>query len=500
MKTFKVLALILLSVLLFLSLTIFGLAFTLNSRLLNPNFLNSELEKTDFSEIIQAALSEQEAGEDFPEELMTAIIDTIDKLEVPVKEQLSAAIDDTYDYLLGKKDQPDLAATLSDTFLNEQFVTALLNELDLPLLMEQILSQQMDEGEGIPEEFMTALTDIITELEPQIKENVAAASGPTFDYLLGESESIDLAQTLRDSILSTDFVLALMDKLALSSLASEFLGGELTGQIPGEMEFLAEHLDDAIANLESTMKAQISAAADPLLDYLLGLRESVSIVISLQPIVETLEDTLREVLMEQLPPEFADLPQSQLDLLFAEYFAELTEMMPLTLDIGEMLAEMLPVSQVTDALAEAEDTLGQVRQDIAEALAEGEEMLEQARGYVSQFQTGYYILLGVMILLILGIILIHREVKGATRWLGIVSLIYGVLWYAGILVGKNIAAKQMAEAVRDIPTALQKLPMQLLNDFTAPLQMLSLGLLIGGIVLIVVSFVYPRLRPSEAED
>jgi len=499
MKILKGLALSFLSFLLFLSLTIFGLAFTLNSTLLNPNFLNSELEKTDFSEIIQAILSEQEAGEDFPEELMTALIDTIDKLEAPVKAQLSAAIDDTYDYLLGKKDQPDLAATLGDTFLNSAFVDSVMDELDLSSLVEEVLLEGMG-GEEFPEEFGTALVNIITDLEPMIKEKISAVVDPIFDYLLGETQDIDLASTLRSTILTSDFVLSLMDKLALSSLASEFLGGELTGQIPEEMEFLAEHLDDIIADLESTIKEQISAAADPLLDYLLGLSPTVSIEISLAPIMESLEDALKEVLMEQLPPAYAYLPQSQLNQLFAEYFAELTGMVPLTFDIGEMLTEMMPADMITDVLAEAEDALGQVRQDIAEAIAEAEEMLEQARGYVSQFQTGYYILLGFMALLILGIVLIHRQVKGATRWLGIVSLIYGVLWYAGILVGKNFAEKQLAATMTDIPASLQELPLQFLNDFMAPLQMLSLGLLIGGVVLIVVSFVYPRLRQPVDED
>ncbi len=608
MKILKGLALSLLSFLLFLSLTIFGVVFTLSSTVLNSNFLASELDKIDVSALVQEieTMVDMPTEEDFPEELMTAIVDTVDKLEAPVKAEISAAIGDIYDYLLGKKDQPDLAATLGNTFLNSAFVTSLMDALDLSLLVEELLSEQMDEGEfpeelmtaiidtidkleapvkaeisaavdplfdyllgetqsidlaqtlgdtflnsdfvasvmealdlpllveevmgeqmgeeEFPEEFSTGLVNIITDLEPMIKEKITAAAGPLLDYLLGKTQSIDLAQTLRDTVLTSDFVTSLMDKLAISSLASEFLGGELSGQIPEEMEFLAEHLDDVIADLEPTIKEQISAAAGPLLDYLLGLKESVSIVISLEPVVESLEDALREVLMEQLPSEYASLPRSQLDQLFAEYFAELTRGMPLSIDIGETLVEILPVSQITDALAEAEDGLadarqsvaegiaeaedglGEARQDIAEGIADAEDGLGEAKKYVGYYQLGYWGLLGFMALLILGIVLIHREVKGATRGIGITALTYGAIQFAGILIGKNILnpliTEKLAEQMKDIPAVFQNLSTQLLDGFTSPMQTLSLGLLIGGVVLIVISFVYPKWRQpaAEAED
>jgi len=217
--------------------------------------------------------------------------------------------------------------------------------------------------------------------------------------------------------------------------------------------------------------------------------------------VESLEDALREVLMEQLPSEYADLPQSQLDELFAEYFAELTKGMPLSFDIGETLVEILPVSQITDALAEAEDGLANTRQAIAEGIAEAEDRLEEAREYVGYFQLGYKILIGLMVLLIAGIVLLNREVKGATRKIGTTFLSYGAIWYAGILVGKHFAGTMLPEQMAkiDIPLSLQEWPLQLISDATAPLQTLSLGLLIGGVVLIVVSFVYPRWRQASEQ-
>jgi hypothetical protein len=40
---------------------------------------------------------------------------------------------------------------------------------------------------------------------------------------------------------------------------------------------------------------------------------------------------------------------------------------------------------------------------------------------------------------------------------------------------------------------------KLLNDVTSPLQIISLICLIGGILLIAASFVYPRMRPAKTE-
>lgn len=412
MKFLKGLAIGLLSFLLFLSLSIFGIAFLLNQTILNPNFITSELDKLDVSSLAEELISEQVSEEEFPEELGAALIDTITKLESPVKEQINAATYSIFDYLLGKRQSPDLALTLRNTFLNTDFVVSLVNELDI------------------------------------------------------------------------------------ASLAGEILSEQLTGNIPEEMEFLTEHLDDIIAELEPTIKEELIAAADPIFDYLLGESQSISIVISLEPIIENLEDTLREALMDSLPPEYAHLPQSELNQLFDEYFAELAEMIPATVEIDETLLGTEVPAQISEALAGAEEELEQARQGIADALAEAEEGLELARQYVGYFQLGYKILIGFILLLIAGIVLLNREVRGATRKVGTIFLTCGVPWFAGILVAKYFAGKQIAQL--DIPPYFQELLPRLVNAFSAPLQWFSLGLLIGGVALIVVSFVYPRWRRTAS--
>ena len=282
-------------------------------------------------------------------------------------------------------------------------------------------------------------------------------------FLLFLSLSVlGLALMLNNTILNPDFVVAELDKLDVSSLAKDMISAQIPlEQIPQEGEFIAETLDDTIADLEPWIKEQVSTVTYSSYDYLLGKSQSLSVIITLEPVKETLRENLREALFQSLPPELQGLPQAEIERYFDEFYRPISEQIPSTFEIDESL---LPSDVLT--------TLEQVRQGI---------------GY---FQTGYPALIGFIVLLILGIILINRQVKGSTRSIGSIFLSYGVIEYAGIWATKYFATPQFSQL--EIPSSLQAWIPQLLGDFLAPLEMFSLGLLIGGVVLLTVSFVYRR--------
>jgi len=494
-KFLKEFALGILAFLLFLSLSIFGLAFMLNQTILNPKFITSELDRLDVSSLVEEVITEQVPEEDLPEELRTALLNTITRIEPLVKEQVGNATDSVYGYLKGKNQRPDLELVLGNTFLNSDFVVSLIEELDVPSLAEELISEQVSTAAFSPE-FGTALVNTITELEPSLREQIGTASEPVFAYLLGESSSLDLAFTLRNTILDADFAVALINKLDISPIAAQYIDQQLAGRIPAEMEYLAEYLDEAISELEPTIKEELIAAADPVMDYLLGIRPGLSVTISLEQVMDSLRDTLREAFLESPPPELAELPRGILEDYFDEYFEELTEVVPPAFELDESVLGTAIPTQIAEAIATGEDSLRQARQDIAQAIAEAEEALEQARVYVGYFQLGYYLLIGFMVLLVLGIVLISRQVRDVTRRLGVPLIIYGALEFAAILVGKYFLNKHLTGTWltrTDIPQSLQTWLLHLSNDILNPLQWFSLGLLIAGIILTVVSFVYkPR--------
>ena len=594
MKSLKGLALGILSSLLFFSLSVFGLAFTVDQTVLNPRFLTRELDRLDVSLLVEETISEQSATEDFPEELQSALFNTLDRLEPLIKEEISAASYPVYDYMRGKCDNLDLATTLRntlfdpdfivaiideidtpalvdeilneqvsaddfpvalkialidtiikleplikeqvipvadplfdyllgqsqsldlipvlrDTFFNSEFIASLIDTLDLPSLTEEVIAQ-MDMTRDFPEEFNTALVNTVASLEPLIKEQVVAATDPIFDYMLGESDSLDLAAILRNTLLNSGFVVSLIDNLDVSNLAAEFYGDQLTGLIPEEMQFLTGYLDDAIGVLEPTIKEELKAAAAPITDYLLGESQGLNVEIPFEPVIADLEELLREYFETSLPAGYAGLSQSQLDQLFDDYYAQLVEIIPTSFTLDEDLIGTGIPSQIAGAIDSGEDALlqlrqeitgelvdssgiQQARQDIAEIITEVENELAEYKPYVGYFLLGYRLLMVFIVLLIIGIILINRQVKDICRSLGITFLTYGILELAGTFVAKYFFRNQLLKStVYDIPVSLQGIPEQIFNDFLSPLLFLSIGFTIAGIALIVTSFIY---KPSE---
>lgn len=178
---------------------------------------------------------------------------------------------------------------------------------------------------------------------------------------------------------------------------------------------------------------------------------------------------MKSAFKQSLPPEFAGLPQDMIDAEFDKYYQQFSEQIPTTIDIGE-------------------DMLGpEVMNNIA-----------VAREYISYVQIAYKALIGIILVLIGLIILIHRQVRGATRQLGITFLVYGVPGYVGIFILKNYAMQQLTQLTQfNLPAMFQAWLPQFVDDFLAPLEMFTLGILIGGVVLLVVSFVYkPRVPLS----
>lgn len=367
-----------------------------------------------------------------------------------------------------------LAFMLNSTILSPKFVTSELDRLNVSSLAEEIITEQPP-----GEEFETSLVNTIAKVEPLVKEQVSVAIYTIYDYLKGKSESLDLALTLKTTIFSSDFIISLVDELDISSFAGEFFREQLAEEIPEDMgyvvEYLDESLDDVLAELDPWLKEQISVAADPIADYLLGESQSLNVVISTEPVIESLRDNLRYAFLQSPPPELAGLSQAELERQFDEFYQEFSEQMPSTFELDESL-------------------LGtETRTDIAEALAEVEGVLEQAKQYVGYFQLGYKLLIVFMVLLLVGIVFINRDVKRTTRGLGITALIYGAIEYGGIFAANHFGGAQLAQL--DLPSSLQAWLPQFIGDLLSPLEMFAIGLMVAGVVLIIVSVVYKR-KPS----
>ncbi len=373
-----------------------------------------------------------------------------------------------------------LALTLNMTVLNADFVNSQLDRLDISAIAQDAINEEISE---LPEGFRTSLENTIPIIEQRLKEAVSAAIDSIYDYLLGETQNLDLVLILRNTIFNPDITISLLDDLDIAPLAGELLSATISEQIPDEIEpvyeYLAEYIDEVlvetVTDLEPWIKEQIAAAIPPIYDYLLGESQSFNIEIPLEPVIESLRVNLKDAFLES-PPELIDISPALLEQYFDTGFDELMTTVPSTFEFTE-------------------GALGpEIREGLGEAVADAEMALAEARTYIDYFQTAFIILIVLMSLTVLGIVLINRRVKGATRELGIIFLTYGVIEYIGIFIAKNLARPQLFQL--DIPPPLQTWLPQLLDDFLVPLQIFSLSLLVAGIALIIVSIVYKTRQPS----
>ncbi len=506
MSALKVVSVSLLGFLLTLSLVIFGLAFTMKMTALNADFVTSRIDAIDVSALTEEIIDEQvslgDLPEEFTEELRVALIDTIDRLEPVVKEQLDTSVYSTYDYLLAKKESPELALTLRETFFSLEFVSSFLDEIDISSLAEAYLSSESVQ-EDLPEEFTgelkADLVDIIDRLEPLIKERISAVSDHIFDYMLGMSQSLDMVSLMRENILDSEFVGSLLDEIDipsllenvdLSSLAMDYLNEQTSEDISEEVEYLVGYVDEIIIELEPWMREQVGIVAGPVFDYLLGISQNIDISVSLEPVKDALGDNLREAFLESPPEELAGLSQTELEQYFDEHFGELADEFPATFDLDESVLGDLR-TDITSALADAEIELEQSRQDVAESLAEAEMAFGESREYVGYFTLSYNLLIVFILLLIAGIVLIHREVKGSTRTLAGIFITFGVFNLVAVLVARALIRPPL-EQIEDIPSSLLEWIVQTTSSSLTPLLVLAIVMLVVGAVLLAVPIIYSR--------
>jgi uncharacterized protein YjeT (DUF2065 family) len=237
------------------------------------------------------------------------------------------------------------------------------------------------------------------------------------------------------------------------------------GQIPEEMGFMAGYLDDAVTDLEPWINEQVRTAVYASYDYLSGRSQSLSLVIDTEPMKQSLRDSLWQALVASPPPELAVVPPALVEQYFNEFYQEFSEQIPPTIEISESMIG--PETMRT---------------------------LEQIRRYIGYLQIAYRAAIGATIAIIVGLVFLYRQVKGATRSIGIPCLTCGIVTYVGTVVIKNLVGAQLAQV--SLPAQLRAWLPQFLDNSLAPLQMFGIGLMVAGTALLIVSVVYKRRRTS----
>jgi hypothetical protein len=502
MKFLKGLGIGVCSFLLFLSLSIFSLAYMLHATVLSSDFINKQVNKFDTVSLLDEKIkvSDQTKG-GISQELKTNLLNTATRLEPALKQQLNAATDSIYNYLRGKSKEPELAAILSNTIASNDFLITFINDVDTVTLVKEIIKENDDQTPGgFSKEFIDSVIATLAKLEPQLKTEVSAAVAPINDYIWGKRPDLSLADVLGNSVMRRDFVTSVVNEVDLASLAKDFVHSQIeeaaSQDISEVTEYLNKSMDEIITRLEPWLKQQVIIASGPSLDYILGKSQTISVTISTAPALVIIKEIIKDVFLASPPPEVAGMSRAAQTQYFDDNFAELFDSLPTTFTFDEELLGDVR-DNISESLADGEKELTKIRDNISDGLADADKPLADVQKYIGYFQSGFWLLIVFMVVMAGLIFLINRNVKATSRTLGINLCIIGVIDLAGVIVSKVITPTRFIPSSADIPVSVQNFIDSVYKDVNSTALIFTIGVLVIAAMLLTVSFIM-KSKPAEA--
>ena len=262
--------------------------------------------------------------------------------------------------------------------------------------------------------------------------------------------ALGIAITVNLTSLGRNFVISELDKLDIYSIISD----QVKNQIPTEEPYIAQIADETITELEPWLKDQVNTVIYEGYAYLKGDQE-LNIVIPLEQVRTCLKDNVEQAVLESPPPELEGASQSQIQAFLSYIYAEIDNQVP-------------PQIEITESTVGPEVTA----------------QLQKARQIVNYIEIGYKALIGLAVLLVLFIALLQWwHIKPIGHHVGIAFTVAGSTGLVGTIAAKSFIPR----AIPNIPPEIMSRLPQLISDFTSPLQIYSIALLIAGIGLIVLS-------------
>ncbi len=358
--------------------------------------------------------------------------------------------------------------TANATLLSRDFLPREVDRLEMaPLLTDAVELGAPD----APANIRNAAAQAAAKLEPEVKAQFKAANYKVYAYLLGQSDTIDLSQVIKDTVLSSGLISSIENDADVLTLVRQTVRNELAKMVPASQQQLTSYLDQAMPSLDPWLRQQMDAATGPVVDYLVGNTNTLHMTIALDQMKSILQTSARAAFLKSPPSQLAGATQAQLDAIFGQYYSQFAAQIPASITIDPSSLGLSGSSSMAQTLSDAESGLS------------------DAKAAISRFRTYFLLLLLGIALLIAAIILVHREVKGSMRDLGIVFLTYGFLESIGILIGEYFLGRAR---ISGAPEAIQSWLPGVYWDILRPLLILSIVLAIVGLGMIIVSVVYRR--------
>jgi hypothetical protein len=258
---------------------------------------------------------------------------------------------------------------------------------------------------------------------------------------------------LNQTVLNSDHVATrVVEEMDIAAAAHNWLSKNVAPDKP----FEAEAIELGVINLEPAIKNAMRSGLSSIYQFMLDRLEKgtlVEMVASQRPLANDVINNINSIL---------DLP----------VVSPVANLLGIDVDSIQKDIELNQINAYFDAL----------------------DSIAQARTAFIAVKNGLVPLIIFMVLLIIGIVLIARQVKFTTLELGIIFIAYGAIELIGSLIGKGFITSALADL--DMPHFLQNALQQINNDFITVLMAFSLSMLFCGAVLLVVHFLYRPRQPQ----
>ncbi len=367
-----------------------------------------------------------------------------------------------------------VALTVKMTALNVSYVTSLAEDIPVTDIIEEAVRQ----GDVEQSEQLDILIGVIEDNEEALKERVIMFIAGVYEYLNSKSDNVNLTQLLGNSVLEDDFIISIVDSADLKPFLKEFIEGIITESgLPAGLSYL-DYMDGIAADIEPWLKEQSGLIIPPALDYVLGNSDSFEVTVSIIILKDSLYNHLKQSFLSSPPQEFRGLSQSELGQTFDTLFEQASDDIPSSLTLDEELFAS------DDGTAINIDT------------TEFEQVLNDSREGIGIFNIAFISLIVLILLLIAGIILIYRNIKGAALNLGIVSSVFGIcllVFYMSSLWG--VRDLLMLEISGN--TVIRDWLIQMYISALFPILILFIIFIVVGIALLVTFFIYYRRQQFD---
>ncbi len=372
--------------------------------------------------------------------------------------------------------------TTKMTALNAGYVTARLESLPIAdIVNETDFGEDFEDNPQLAELIKTTVADN----EEEFKLRSGELIDSVYEYLHGRSQQLDLALVLKETLVDPSFAISIINNADLTPLSEELIRHMIAEvELPYGLS-LEAYIEELARDTERWLKQQIASVIPPLFDYMLGFSQQADITIPVEDLRQEIKEILKQDFLDNTPPEFDALTKAELEQKFDEIFDNFAADIPIEFEIS------------TEGLQSDEEI------DFAQSLHDVEEALTESRRFIGIFNLVFGLLIGFIILLIAAIILLHRQLKGASLTLGIVLFTFGLINIIIASVTRGIANSQMTRSIQEsdvhFPTSFQQWLSDFIASSTTPVLILAIVLFVIGALLLAFYFLYPRYRDRQAE-